>query len=563
MKKKILNLLFQYWHIAIIIIVSFCFFLGSSSYSYITQKQDFVKWSSPDEAANYNFTKLYAQAGQLSFFEKYNFVSLDVIRPRSYRSDGGSIKPVSFLGIILIYGSIAKLLGHNLIPYLTPFFAAAGIVFYYLLVKKIFGKSNALISAWLLAVFPPYIYYSAHSMFHNSLFTVLLIISLYFIVLSVEKRKYPLKLNWPGLLFSAVAGLLLGLAVITRASELIWLIPFWLILWIVNLKKFGLARLIIFIACLLFALTPAMYWNQILYHSFWRGGYNEANRSIANIADASSSLLKTASIKSNLTRIKNNIFYFGWRPLKSLKMFYYYFTAIFYWIFWPAALGLVLFLKKIKKWKKRHYAYLISYFCFSLILIFYYGSWDFHDNPDPASRTIGNSYARYWLPVYLGALPLASLFISRLTNLLRKKILIGAARALIAAIIFFISLKFVLTGSAEGLAPSAQKQLSAQQEFNQVVKLTEARAIIITQYHDKLFFPERKVIVGLFNDNNMIKQYAVLAQYLPLYYYNFTLPPADLDYLNNRRLAEFGLRIEPVEQITKNFTLYKLYENRH
>jgi len=131
-------------------------------------------------------------------------------------------------------------------------------------------------------------------------------------------------------------------------------------------------------------------------------------------------------------------------------------------------------------------------------------------------------------------------------------------------LVFVVSLKFVLTGSAESLIKSAKNQLAARAELNQVVGLTENQAVIITRYHDKLFFPERKVIVGLFDDDNMIKQYAALIRRLPVYYYNFTFPEKDLNYLNNARLPAFGLRISPVEKVTKDFTLYKLvYENRH
>ena len=125
-------------------------------------------------------------------------------------------------------------------------------------------------------------------------------------------------------------------------------------------------------------------------------------------------------------------------------------------------------------------------------------------------------------------------------------------------IIFFISLRFVLVGSAEGLIQSAGKQLASREEQTKVLSLTESRSVIITEYHDKLLFPERKVIVGLFNDDRMTEQYAVLTGYLPVYYYNFTLPEKDYNYLNNKKLVKFNLKIEIVEKVTKDFTLYKL-----
>ncbi|MBI2458935.1 MAG: glycosyltransferase family 39 protein [Parcubacteria group bacterium] len=553
MTIEIKNWLKKYWHWLLLALIAIVFFMGTASFNYFTQSADFIKWLSPDETANYNFTKLYAQENQLAIFEKYNILANDVMHPRSARSDSGWLKPVSFLGLILIYGKIASLAGYKALPFLTPFFAALGIIFYYLLIKEIFGRRNALLSALILTVFPPFVYYSARSMFHNTLFVVLLIVSLYLACLSIKKK--------PAMaIFSAgLSGAFLGLAIITRSSELIWLIPLWLIIWLFNFKKFGLTKLMIFLAGLLFALLPALYWNKILYQSYWRGGYNEMNQSILNLADASAKIIKSpAAVKSGLTEIKNNFFHFGWRPLKSLKMFYFYFVKMFYWIFWPALFGFLLLLSRIKKWRRRHYAYVIALFTAAAILISYYGSWDFHDNPDPKSRTIGNSYVRYWLPIYLGAIPLAVIFFIKLSGMFKKKILVYGWRALMVFLVFFLSLKFVLLGSDEGLIKSARQQTAARAEYEQILNLTEPRAVIITKYHDKLLFPERKVIFGLFDDPNMIKEYAVLAGHLPLYYYNFTLPERDFNYLNDKRLAEFGLRIEEVKKVTKEFTLYKL-----
>lgn len=125
-------------------------------------------------------------------------------------------------------------------------------------------------------------------------------------------------------------------------------------------------------------------------------------------------------------------------------------------------------------------------------------------------------------------------------------------------LVFFISIRFVLIGSEEGLIKTAKKQLTVRAEYEQVLKLTENNSVIVTQYHDKFLFPARKVIVGLFDDPNMTKEYAVLAKKLPVYYYNFTFPEKDINYLNNKKLPEFSLKIEAVEKVTKDFTLYRL-----
>ncbi len=585
---------------AALIILAVCFFIGVSYYNFYIHEEDFIKWGSPDATANYIFTKLYAQTGEMEIFEKYNLYAQDVIHPRSIRSDYGEMKPVSFLGIILIYGKIASILGYKVIPYLTPFFASITIIFFYLLIKNIFGKNTALISAFLLASFPPYIYYSARSMFHNVLFVSFLIIGLYFAVIMVKNRKGTRR--YLPLLFASVGGFLIGLSIITRPSELLWLGPVLFLAWIFNIKKVGFSKLILFCAFLGIALVPMISWNQILYSSLISGGYPEMNTAILNISKASTDLVKTTAAgkfiytKELLGKIKENIFHFGFNSKQSLKMLYYYYFEMFTALFFLSVLGFLLFLQKMYKRKKKYFVYILCLLILSCILIFYYGSWEFYDNPDKTKHTIGNSYTRYWLPIYLGFMPFASYFIIKFTRALfpkrkrqkeekevgdnvfyklgkskfsavltkkyfglpSRKLMIFVSRVLIVALIFISSILFTLYGSEEGLIYSAVKQRDTKLEWESVLNNTESNSVIITQYHDKLFFPDRKVIVGLFNDDNMNQIYADLARYIPVYYYNFTFPEKDFNYLNNSKLKKVNLNIETVKEINQSFTLYKL-----
>jgi hypothetical protein len=588
----------KHWPIIAVLFLAFCFFSVSASYNYFVQKDGFVKWLSPDETANYIFSKLYAQTGEMQIFEKYNLIGDSIIHPRSFGSSSGSLEPVSFLGIILIYGSIAKLAGYGIIPFLTPAFAAVGLVFFYLLIKRIFGRKNALISVFTLGVFPPYFYYSARSMFHNVLFTALLIIGFYFMSMTAGKRQAwsekSIRLKLPGWILSALAGLFIGLAITARASELIWLAPTLIIIWLFYIKETGFTKLVIFLSFLFLGIFPNLYWNQILYGSPILGGYPEMNQSIQTIAKASGEFLKTTATgqlayhEEIIGKIKGAIFHFGFNPKQSFKMFYHYFVSMFPWLFWPSAFGFFLFLQGFSKWKKKHLVYLLSYIPIFFILLFYYGSWKFNDNPDLGSFTIGNSYTRYWLPVYLGVIPFASMFFLRFTRAIfprwqrhqtqdsildhttvsgRLKSQLGAisrsffvncGRVVIMGVIFFFSASFILFGSEEGLVYSFRNQRNARFEQDRVLELTEANSVIITKYHDKFFFPERKVIVGLFDDDNINFNYSRLVEHIPVYYYNFTFPEKDIKYLNERKLKDVNLQIESIEKITDDFSLYRL-----
>lgn len=681
----------KYWREIVLVIISALFFVAVGSFNRLTQDYaqaeggiDFVKWLSPDETSNYIFTKLYAQTGNLTISEDYNLKTKDIMHPRSFRSDHGILKPVSFLGIILIYGKIASFFGYQVIPYLTPFFASLGIFFFYLLVKRLFDRNIAFISALLLAVFPAYTYYSARSMFHNVLMVDMLTIGAYFGMLMVSNRSrkdsreetnIKLRSDWLGMLFASLSGFFVGLGIISRASELLWIAPSLFIIWIFNIRKIGFVRLALFISFLFLAILPNLYYNQILYGSPIAGGYNEMNESLRNITSASKGIVTNAiesgeagKHKEQLELIKQSIFHFGIHPRQSLRMMGHYFVEMFYYIFWPAVAGFLIFFGiQIFNTKKRHWIYLLCIFFTSFILIIYYGSWNFHDNPDPNSFTIGNSYTRYWLPVYLGSFPFVAVLIVGISNVfvwLKKKIVnkfhllqrgnvqtgehssnsqdegdlgklektnksnsfvsafvnpfkvmrrfksptpIGApplkkgewseendassleereivssgetysfwkkffslnlrdsllkfaVQAVFVMAIFFLSIQFVLFGSEEGIIYAVQKQLRVRTEWARVIELTPHNSTLITRYHDKLFFPERKVIVGEFADKNMVAEYRNLANYLPVYYYNFTLPPASVKWLNEKRLGEVGLGIELVEKITKDFSLYKLY----
>ncbi|MBU4309198.1 glycosyltransferase family 39 protein [Patescibacteria group bacterium] len=592
-----MNILKKNWHLILLTILTVLFFLTTSYFNYKTQEfqkstgegVDFVKWTSPDETANYVFTKYYAQENKLIIRENYNLMASDIMRPRSFRSDHGDIKPVSFLGIILVYGTIAKVFSYRVIPFLTPLFASFGLIFFYLLVRKIFSKENALMSTFILAFFPSYVYYTVRSMFHNVLFTVFLVIALYFGVMMVErfegtKKKTILK----GLFFAMLSGLFLGLSVITRTSELMWILPMVLVIWIFNIRKIGFYRPIVFLVFLLVALLPVFHFNTILYGAPLSGGYSEMNSSIQNLKDSGSQIFQT-TVSGNfknyagiIAKVKETLFYFGIHPRQSAHMFLYYFVEMFNWLFWLGSAGILLFVAKFKKSKKRQWVFLLSLSVISFILVIYYGSWTFYDNPDPRSHTIGNSYTRYWLPMYLGMIPffvyllvqisrtIAKVVISKNERVghvffnfhISRKFFTNAMRAIVLIAIFFWSANFLLAGSEEGLVYLYEKSTRTRAEWRDLISLTENNSVLITRYHDKLVFPERKVIVGDFTDPNMVVIYAELAGKLPVYYYNFSLPPKDVEYLNTRKLVEFGIQLKVIKRLNYDFTLYKIVKTK-
>lgn len=576
----------RYANLVIVVALAAVFFVGTASFNYLTQDKDYTKWASPDETANYYFTKSYAMTGQLAIFDHASSIGGTVVMPRSVRNDFGWIKPVSFLGIILIYGSIASVLGVAVIPFLTPFFAACGLIIFYLLIKKLFNGRVALVSSFLLAVFPVYIYYTVRSMFHNILFIVLLLAGIYLFSLALgrkgerTKEKFlsfrPFLDRWPSYLSSFGSGLFVGLALITRTSEIIWLAPTIFLVWLFYARRFGLIRLILFATGFFAALLPVAYYNQILYGSYLRGGYNEMNRSFDDIARSSSHLLSNTlaggleQVTAYFQTIVNNIFYFGFNAAQSLSMFRHYILEMFSLWVYAGALGLlILFIQNLRRFRRKYLVYALVWLVLSLILIFYYGSWRFNDNPNPNSFTIGNSYTRYWLPIYLMLIPLASLaivkisrallFVTKKTTNRIRPLLAGGLQAGILLSAAFLSLIFVLYGSEEGLAYLYYNNLAERDNAQRVFARTMPSGIIITQYYDKFFWPERRIIMGTLPNEEILIGAKNLVHYYPVYYYNFYLDQDDVSYLNERKFSPYDLEMKLVEKINARFGLYELY----
>ena len=571
-----------------VLLVAIAFFVGTSLFNYRTQHESLVKWNSPDETANYFFANRLATEGVIAQFEEANIVASDLVMPRSMRSDNGWLKPVSFLGLIILYGHLGALISPIIIPYLTPFFGALGIIFFFLFLRRIFSERIAALSAGLLAVFPVYFYYSLRSMFHNVLFLVMLIIGAYFLAVALNRRYKPTKQHFfkdkpswttiKGWVLIILSGFFFGWAIATRTSEIIWLLPVLGIIALFYWRRLGFSRILLFLVGLALALLPTFYYNQLLYNSPFYGGYNEMNRSLETLSAAGNTFVVQSgeAFRTALTNlgetIKGTVFYFGFKPEQSLAMFNYYVVQMFPWLTIFSALGfLILLLLNIKKPAKKYLVYLLSWVFLSVVLVFYYGSWRFTDNPNAASHTIGNSYTRYWLPIYLLALPLVALSWELMARGLfffvrRHRIykwLVGGALLGAYLIVACQSFNFLIFNGEESLSNLSFNMAADRQIGKTVLELTPPEAIILTQYHDKVLFPQRRVIMGLMHEPPYYPYLKKLLNHYPVYYLNFTYPENDLNYLNTSRLPEFGLQLEPLEFIGRDFTLYQLKSLNH
>ncbi|MFH1890586.1 MAG: hypothetical protein ABIJ91_03420 [Candidatus Kuenenbacteria bacterium] len=566
-----------------------------------------VKFSSPDETANYFWIERVASGEGLYYFEELNGIGNNLVHARSLNTVEGKIVPGSFLGMILIYGFLAKIFGLWIVPFLTPFFAVLGIFFFYLLIKQIFKRKEiALISAVLLSFVPPWLYYSARGMYHNVLFLSLLLMAIYllFKVFSRDNAgnfQFPIsnfqinsKLqisNLRLLLQYFLSGLILGLAIITRTSEIVWIALTVLFIFILNFKKIyphanvQLTReeidenslsnknnekqicerisvgvkwtgFVLFLCGLYIPALILMYSNQILYGQVISAGYG--------------AIIPEGGVREMMQSgmlFKILITPFGFN-LKSIIIngFNYLYKFLAYWSV-PTLIGGFLFAVLPKEMIKINYKKRLVYLAYCLLLIAYllifYGSWGLVDRIDKSTLSLGTSYLRYWLPIYILCLPFLAVLIYQTANILifKKLKYRWAYRSISAAMLIVLlsmpTFNLVIRKTDESLF--LQRNLSEARAKSGLVNeiVQEADIVVMYKQADKIFFPERKKLV---TDLAVEQDYEALKRLVRLrnvYYYTFA-PQDIVEFISKRDFEPMGMKIVEGRKVFGSDWIYKI-----
>jgi len=490
-----------FYFLTILILGSFFYLYNYLNFHNSSQPLIF---NSPDETANYYFSELFAKTSQLKQENQLLNISNE-IHPRSINGINGYLVPNSFIGISLIYGSLAKIFTNNIIIYLTPLIAILGVIFFYLLIKEIFNKKTAWISAILLLILPSYWYFSTRTMMHNILFIDLLIISLYFIVLAIQKNKTFIYL---------LSVLFLSLALIVRSSEIVWTSLIFLSLFIIfrhkiNWKKASWGFLMILIFTL-----------PIIYFNIQNNGSATSMAYLENIGP---------EVYTPLHYIKKLILPFGFHPHNMKFTMVNFIFKLIWWHTIGLALTLIFIFIKRKNIKNKYWIYISLWGGVSLFLFTYYGSWLFFDNPNPSAITIGSSYLRYLLPYFVFSIPLIAWALSKIK--FSKK---WINHLIIILILIFMgenSYLMVMNCPQEGILKISNDLKTYQNRTNLIIAHTEPQAIILTSRADKYIFPYRQVLYlknELWHYDNFS---TLLNENYPLYYFGFTLNSTELDQI--------------------------------
>lgn len=533
-----------------------------SLYSFIpaeTLSGSIVRFSSPDETANYFFTKLYAETGQLTLGDEALAVSKNYSHPRSMTVVVDKIAPVSFVGLPVLYGAIASVTGVAVSVYFTPLLAILAIPFYILLVSRIFSKSVAYLSGLLLLIHPAYWYYASKSMMPNVLFVDLCIIG--FSLLLWKKNFFA----------GLFGGLGIGLALFVRFSEAPWVLGIVGFLFLFYLLRHRLLHLL---GCMIGLAAPLglfFNFNRLVYGSPLLFGYQTIDTSSAVQAlERSEGILSSFSF-SRITELASaamtivtsflpHILPFGFLPKEFSKNFLDYGVSMFWWLSLPIAFGILYALRQglasciTRRVIDTRIPYLLIALAVSCWLVIFYGSWLFVDNITQET-TIGNSYVRYWLPITVLTLPFAAQALVAIRNV-SGGVVRSLALPLVFGAIVFYSFQSVLWDSPESLFSVAKNLAWYREKADVMMRLTPSDAIIFSQRSDKIFFPDRRAAVNNADFKEVPLLPDIVAQY-PVYYYGLW-DEATVLHLNGKYFKDVGLKLSYVASLDASERLYKV-----
>ncbi len=497
-----------------------------------------VKFASPDESANYLFIKSFATRSSLILPSPLT-VPGGIVGPRSMLMSEGELLPASFLGMPLLYGVLARVIGMWVVPILTSLFTYGALLALYGLFARVFTKRIALVSSALVALHPAVWYATVRGMFHNMLFVDFAIFGVYAMVRGFETVATRSQL-WFGL-----SGLSFGAAVAVRSSEVLWIGAGLMAVMFVRRTSSALRReWWVFIAGGLLPVMIIMVTNQHLYGHPLSFGYSGGAVSTDTLSGLTSTLAE---------KFSGLLFPFGFHPVRAIANFINYSVRLFWLPTLLSLLGIVSLVRMKRVTTVQRWFYIGSA-AISAWLILYYGSWLIQDSPTPDAVTIGTSYVRYWLPVYILTMPLAGMFILRVQQQLPR---VGRAVMVVAACaVWFTSALTVLFDPLEGALALRGEVASYGQHNERAGAMTPSNAVIISTRGDKEFFPERSVITSV-ETPAQLKQLRELLVKVPVYVH---VPAAESPAMAAQAWTSRGFRLTAELTLAPEERLYRLQD---
>ncbi|MFH1456829.1 MAG: hypothetical protein ABIF17_01800, partial [Patescibacteria group bacterium] len=340
------------------------------------------------------------------------------------------------------------------------------------------------------------------------------------------------------------SGLFFGLSLISRTSEFFWVLLIFLTILFFNFKriqwKYFFIGLVVFILCF----VPVLVNNKTIYGSYLATGYSRVvSENLEDIAHA-----------EQISLVEAVLLPFGFHPRVIVTYsFYRYFLKLFwFWIILCIAGG-VWFLKLKKTKNQRMYFWFFS--LSSIFILIYYGSWFFQDSLDPKLVSIGSSYVRYFLPVYVLALPLVAFLLTKLWNL--QKNYSKFFMIILMLGIFGISVNIVYFNNSESLIQIKNNLSQYRVQAKDVINKTHQDDIILTDVsNDKIIFPERIHLIVPQNGEEL-RPVKLLLNITNVWFF-YRSKDINIEYFNKTKFNPYGLEIIDPQEIHGGGVLFKV-----
>jgi 4-amino-4-deoxy-L-arabinose transferase-like glycosyltransferase len=503
----------------------------------------------PDEMANNFFIKNFKETSSFGADEPLNaLISNPYVHPRSVNIVNNAIVPMSFLGMPIVYGAIAKIISMYGVLFLTPLFAVLAVVLLSLIMRRLFGEIAGLFAAALCFIAPGFWYYANMAMLPNILFLFFLVAGIYLCIIGFNTQERRAKF-----ILAGVAGLCIGFAIMTRVIEIVWVALILLILLIAYWReiKQRWPQIIVFCVGGLLPMLLMLHFNYEIYGKYFTFGYLRQDQ--PTFLSGLPTEFKVDA-NSNASWFKLVVAPFGLHLRYSLSVFWDYIVKL-QWPFFTLALATIVWLFTIKKTKTEKLFLAIGLVVAGWLLLFY-GNWVFSDKLVLKYNRLSSSYCRYFLPIYL----LCSLAIALAMEKFQQ---LKFSRALRVAIVFCgvagllaFSTCAVMFNAEDGLLAQIAKIEKYQTQRAAAVAKIPENSLLIVDRADKIFWPDYKVAVFL-NDWTIFPEMKKLLAVVPIYYYT-EMAPANISQINTQKMKDFGLKFVEGSQIDDSFYIYKL-----
>jgi hypothetical protein len=541
-----------HWHYLILGVCGFIFF---GVYQYLHQPELLrtlfsgasftLVANQPDEVSNYFFATELASQGIFGYREELSMISDNQVHPRSMTVVYNHLAPIGspFIIILLfISGVLGIAFGEGwftlFATFLIPLLAVATPFFLYGIIRRVFGLPLfAFFTALLVYLLPPWWYYGSYVFQHTIpviFFVVLGIYGAVRIYEGVRRRTF----------VSFLTGASLATAVAIRPFDVIWIMSVVGLLayfWFRRRKMHELGYAFFGGVVVLVALLFVHY--GYYGHPFGTGY-------IIPRSDGGAGIITSGTRDISFL----SVFFapFGFDFAQIVRIVYGYLIRLF--LPWSILASIGMVFVYIHRTKMRVlWRYTIAFLGVSMYLLFYYGSWNSVSDAFTSVATIGSGHVRYFMPIYVGALPLIGYVLYLFYSLLIRY---SRQAALIFCVSFFgafglYSFRSVFLSSPNGLVYVKETLAFYYHERKLLVESVPEEGIVVTRYADKYIFPLRKVIIRG-EDGAWVGALAKLnLQQIPLYWYDVELSPEELEGVA-RLLDPYGLELGLVIYREKN-----------